>query len=123
MANTKSYSTVDSSSVGTEPETKVESVVPCIIYEEERSEDMAANLRVDFKERQCKRLFESITVISLSAKKTCMEILYPELVSTIAPTLEPSAVAAGTSHVSDGRPSFVGKAARLKLCGSSTGLA
>ncbi|RVW31366.1 hypothetical protein CK203_114187 [Vitis vinifera] len=78
-------------------------------------EDMVANLRADFKKRQCKRLFESIMVVFPPTKKPCMEILCLVLVLAIA--LAP----VGTSHVPDGRSS-VGKDACLELGGPSTGL-
>lgn len=83
---------------------------------------MDANLRSDFKERKHKRFFESITVILLLTKKPCTEIFCPEPFSAVALVLKPSTVAIGTNHVSDGRPSFVGKDARLKLGGPSTSL-
>ena len=76
---------------------------------------MVANLRADFKKRQCKRLFESIMVVFPPTKKPCMEILCLVLVLAIA--LAP----VGTSHVPDGRSS-VGKDACLELGGPSTGL-
>lgn len=76
-ASTESDSAIDLSFTRTEPEMEVEPVVPPIIYEEEGNENMAANLRVGFKERQRKRLFESITIISPHAKKPYMKILYP----------------------------------------------
>lgn len=59
---------------------------------------MAANLRAGFKERQHKRLFESITTVSHLTKKPRTEILCPVPISTIALALEPSIVAIGISH-------------------------
>lgn len=53
-------------------------MVPPIIYEEEGNKNMAANLRAEFKERQRKHLFESITIISPHVKKPYMKILYPD---------------------------------------------
>lgn len=95
-------------------------MVPRIICEEEREENMVANLRVNFKERQRKCLSESIMVIHPPAKKPCTEIICPELISTIAPAPEPSAAAAGTSHVPVGRPSFAKKASCPELGGPFT---
>ena len=84
---------------------------------------MAPNLRVDFKEGQCKCLSESIMVIHPPTKKPCTKILCPELVSTIALVPEPSTFVAGTSHAPVGRPSFSEKASYPKLGGPSTSLA
>lgn len=48
-------------------------MVSHIVYEEEEEEDIAINLRVGFKDRQRKRLSESITVNPTPFKKP-----YPE---------------------------------------------
>lgn len=85
----------------TESDTKVEPVVPPIIYEEEGEENMATNLRVRFKKRQCKCLFESITVGPPSTKKPYIDILCPKPISAIAPPPEPSAVTAGINSLSN----------------------
>lgn len=47
--------------------------MPCIIYELKGKEDMAANLRVGFKERQHKCLFEAITVAPPPTKRSYTE--------------------------------------------------
>lgn len=94
-------------------------MIPLIIYEEERKEDMAADLRVGFKERQCKHLSESITIIHLPIKKPYTKILCPVPISTIAPILETSTAATGISHVPDKKLS-VGKYAHSKLGGPFT---
>lgn len=69
-------------------------MVPPIVCEEEEEEDMVTNMRVGYKERQCKCLSKSITIVPPPTKKPCMEILGLEPVSAIPSTLEPSAAAA-----------------------------
>lgn len=91
-------------------------MVPPINYKEEREEDMVANLRVGFKERQRKRLFESITVISFPSKIPCPEILCPEPVLAIALALVPSTTTTGSNLL-------VEEAARLALERPSSDLA
>ncbi|RVW93241.1 hypothetical protein CK203_022429 [Vitis vinifera] len=67
--------------LGAEPGTWVESVVPCVIHElEEDEEDMVANLRAGFKERQRKCLSKSIAVTSLLAKRSCANDTHVELI-------------------------------------------
>ena len=110
---------MDSSSTETEQETRVESVIPHIICEEEGDEDMVANLRVGFKERQHKCLFESITVVFPPTKKPCTEILCPVPVSAIALMLKPSVVVVGPNHVLDEMP-YIEKDALLELGGPFT---
>ncbi|KAL6313060.1 hypothetical protein AAG906_012814 [Vitis piasezkii] len=83
-------------------------------------EDMAANLRADFKKRQRKRLFESIMIVFPPTKKPCAEILCPVPISAITLAPEPLIAAVGTSHVPDGRYS-TGKYAHLELGGPFTG--
>lgn len=78
---------------------------------------MATNLRAGFKKRQRKCLSESMTVISPPTKKPCTKIHCLELVSAIAPTLEPSVTTAGISPASDGRPSSVGRVIHPELRG------
>ena len=112
-------SSMDSSSTETEQETRVELMIPHIICEEEGDEDMVANLRVGFKERQHKCLFESITVVFLPTKKPCTEILCPVPVLAIAPMLKPSVAVVGPNHVLDEMP-YVEKDALLELGGPST---
>lgn len=99
---------------------KVEPVVPCIICEAEGEEDMALNLRVGFKKKQRKRLYESIAIAPLPAKKSCTEILHPMPVSTIPLAPKPSADAVGPSRVLTVRPLF-GKDADPERGRPSTG--
>lgn len=75
--------------MGTVPEMEIEPVMPCIIYEVEEEEDMVANLRAGFKERQHKCLSESIAVAPLSAKKSCMVVPRLEPVPNIPLTPKP----------------------------------
>ena len=75
----------------TEPEIGVEPVVPPITWEEEKEEDMAANLRTRFKERQCKHLFKSIMVIPSLSKRPYLVIICPEPILAIASVPVPSA--------------------------------
>ncbi|RVW27621.1 hypothetical protein CK203_099147 [Vitis vinifera] len=56
---------------------------------------MVVNLRAAFKERQCKRLSKSITVIPPPSKRPYPEILCPWPILAIAPILTPSAVVVG----------------------------
>lgn len=85
-----------------EPKTEVELVLPPITYKEEE-EDMAANLRARFKERQHKSLSKSITVIIPPYKRPCPKILCSELILTFASVIGPSVVAAGTNPMLDER--------------------
>ena len=63
-------SSSSSSSCSDELDTGVNRLVPPIICEEEEENDMASNLRVEFCERQCKRLSESITINPTPSKKS-----------------------------------------------------
>lgn len=71
------------STANTEPKTGVELVVSHIVYEKEEEEDIATNLRVGFKERQRKRLSESITVNPASFKKPCQEPICMDPISAL----------------------------------------
>lgn len=77
-------------------------MVPPITYEEEE-EDMAANLRAKFKERQHKSLSKSIMVIIPPYKRPYPKILCSELILTFASMTGPSAVAVGTNPTLDER--------------------
>ena len=79
----------DTPSMGMKLETEIEPMMPCIIYEVEKEEDMAANLRASFKERQHKRLFESIAVAPPSAKKSCTDVPRSEPILKIQQMLKP----------------------------------
>lgn len=85
-----------------EPKTEVELAVPPITYEEEE-EDMAANLRARFKEKQHKSLSKSITVIIPPYKRPCLKILCSELILTFASVTGPSTVVVGTNPMLDER--------------------
>lgn len=85
---------VELSTSSIEPEVEVGPMVPPIVCEEEEDEDMVTNMRVGYKERKCKCLSKSITIVPPPTKKPCMEILGLEPVSVIPSTLEPSAAAA-----------------------------
>lgn len=57
-----------------------------IVYEEEREEgDTVLNLRVGFRERQHKRMSESITVSPSPSKKPCPDAAYQEPASAPVP--------------------------------------
>lgn len=58
-------------------------MVSHIIYEEEEEEDIATNLRVGFKERQRKRLSESITVNPAPFKKPYSEPICMDPISAL----------------------------------------
>lgn len=77
-------------------------VLPVTCKKKEK-EDMATNLRTRFKDKQRKRLSESITVNSLSFKRPYSESLCSEPVLVIAPVLVPSTVAASTNLESNER--------------------
>lgn len=63
-------STIDSPFVEAEPEMEVKPIMPCIICESKRKEDMTVNLRVGFKERQHKCLSKSIIVAPPLTKRS-----------------------------------------------------
>lgn len=88
-AITEQDSAANTPSMGTDPETEIEPVMPCIIYEVEEKEDMVANLRAGFKERQHKCLSESIAVTPPSAKKSCTEVPRSEPIPNIPSTPKP----------------------------------
>lgn len=81
---------------------------------------MATNLRVCFKEKQSKHVFESITVVLPLAKKPCTKVFCLVPVLAIPPVPKPSIDVAGPSHVPTMRP-FIGKYVHPKLDGPSTG--
>ena len=120
VIDTEQDSTADSPSAGIEPETEVEPMVPCIICEAKKEEDMAANLRVDFKERQHKCLSESILVAPLTANKSYVEVPRTTPISDIPPTPKPSFDAIRPNRVPTARPP-IGKDARPELNRASTG--
>lgn len=66
-----------SSSIGANPDQELEPAVPFIVLEldeEEKEEEMALNLRADFKERQHKRLSESLLAVFPPTKKSSPEV-------------------------------------------------
>lgn len=63
----------DSPSVGDSSDQELGLTMPFIDLEpeeEKKTEDMTPNLRVGFKERQCKRLSEALSATPLPAKKS-----------------------------------------------------
>lgn len=118
-ASTELDTKVELSTASTEPEAKIKLVVSPIICENEGNEDMIANLRAGFRERQCKRMSESVMIVP-PAKKPCIEVLCLELVSVIALAPEPSAAAIGTKPALNRRPSSVGATSHPELEGPST---
>lgn len=66
-----------SSSIGANPYQELEPAVPFIVLEldeEEKEEEMALNLRADFKEKQHKRLSESLLAVFPPTKKSSPEV-------------------------------------------------
>lgn len=66
-----------SPSIGVNPDQELEPTVPFIVLkleEEKEEEKMALNLRIGFKERQCKRLFESLPIALPPAKRSYSEV-------------------------------------------------
>ena len=72
-------------------------MVLLIACEEEEEKDMVANLRIEFKERQHKRLSKSIMVVFPSSKRPYSEPLYLEPVLAIASALAPSTAITGSN--------------------------
>ena len=99
MASTVPDSEADLNFSGADPDIEVEHVVPCIIHEPEGEEGITTNLRVDFKERQCKRLFESIIVVLPPDKRSCTEEPHEALVPDTSSMPMPPIDAAGPSNV------------------------
>lgn len=63
-------------------------MVSLIVYEEEREEgDMVSNLRVGFRERQRKRMSESIVFSPSPSKRPCPDAAYSELASAPVPMI------------------------------------
>lgn len=118
-ASTEHDSTVDTPFVGIEMETEVEPMMPCIICEADKEEDMAVNLRVGFKERQRKRLSKSIVITHFPTKKSCAEVPCSTPVLDILSAPKPSTNAVGPSCVLTMRLP-VGKDAHSERGGAST---
>lgn len=110
------------STTGVESETKVKPMAPLIIYEVKEEEDMAVNLRADFKEKECKRLFESIVVATPPTKKSCAEIPHATPILDIPSEPKPSSDAIRPSHVPTAKPP-IGKYGHPEQGEASTGLA
>ena len=73
LASSSSLSS-SSSANSSKPKIGVDRVVSPIVYEKKREEgDMASNLRVEFRESQCKRLSESISISPSPSKKPCLD--------------------------------------------------
>lgn len=99
VASTVSDSEADLNFSGADPDIEVEHVVPCIIHEPKGEKGITTNLRVDFKERQCKRLFESIIVVLPPDKRSCTEEPHEALVPDTSSMPMPPIDAAGPSNV------------------------
>lgn len=118
-ASTELDTKVELSTTSTEPEAEVKLVVSPIICENEGNKDMIANLRAGFRERQCKRMSESIMIVP-PTKMPCIEVLCSEPFSAIALAPEPSAAAAGTKPALNGRPFSIGATSHPELGRPST---
>lgn len=99
------------SSARTKQEMEVEPMVPRIIYEAKKEEEMATDVRVGFKERQSKNLSECITFAHPPTKKSC-----PKIPSVPNPSIDVE----GPNCESAARP-LVGKNAHPERGGASTG--
>ena len=85
--------------LGAELDTWVEPVVPRVIHElEEDEENMVANLRAGFKERQRKCLSKSIAVTPLLAKRSCAKDTYVEPISNAPSAPMPLVNAVGPNN-------------------------
>ena len=62
------------SSSSDEPETRVNRIVPHIIYKEEEEQNMDSNLRAGFREKKRRRSSESIVVNYIPFKKACPKL-------------------------------------------------
>ena len=70
---------IGSPSMRDSPNWELDPIVPCIILNLEKEEkEMAPNLRVNFKEKQHKRLFKALSVASPPPKRTCSEVSHEE---------------------------------------------
>lgn len=81
-----------SPSIGVNLDQELEPTVPFIVLkveEEKEEEKMALNLRIGFKERQCKRLSESLPIALLPAKRSYPEVS-PEISDLDAPMAQVS---------------------------------
>ena len=99
MASTVPDSEADLNFSGADPDIEVEHVVPRIIHELEGEEGITTNLRVDFKERQRKRLFESIIVVLPPDKRSCTEEPHKAPVPDTSSMPMPLIDAAGPNNV------------------------
>lgn len=60
-------------------------MIPDILYESEVEEEMAADLRVSFRDRQRKWLSEPIKVVTLPAKRPCLDEVHEEPIMEAPP--------------------------------------
>lgn len=119
-ASIEQDSATDLSFTGTKQEMEVEPMVPRIICKAKKEEEMTTDVRVGFKERQRKRLFESITFTPPPTKKSCPKVPRLTPISDIPSVLNPSTDVEGPNCVSTARPP-VGKYAHTERGGASTG--
>ena len=85
--------------LGAELDTWVEPVVSRVIQELEKDEEnMVANLRAGFKERQHKCLSKSIAVAPFLAKRSCAKDTYVEPISNAPPAPMPLVNAVGPNN-------------------------
>lgn len=120
MASTEQDSATDLSSAGTKQEMEVEPMVPRIICEAKKEEEMTTNVRVSFKERQNKHLSESITFAPPPTKKSCPKVPRLTPISDIPSVLNPSTDVEGPNCASTARPP-IGKYAHPERGGASNG--
>lgn len=71
-----------------------------MLYESEAEEEMVADLRAYFKDRQCKWLSKPIKVVAPPAKRPCSDEVHEEPIMEAPPTPVPLPDAMGFSSVS-----------------------
>lgn len=74
-------------------------VIPDILYESEAKEEMAADMRADFRDRQRKRLFKPIEVVAPPAKRSCSKEVHEEPIINAPPTPIPHPDAASPIRI------------------------
>lgn len=77
-----------------------EHVIPDMLYESEVEEDIAADLRSSFKDRQCKWLSKPIKVVAPPSKRPCLDEVHEEPIMEAPPTSVHPPDAAAFSSVS-----------------------
>lgn len=93
------YSFITDSGGDLDPQSfESEPVIPSIIHELEVEEDMATDLRAGFRERQRKRLYEPIEVVTLSTKRSYLDEVHEEPITDASLTPVPPPDAAGSNN-------------------------